>query len=72
MNTPTPINYGGPAFPTSDPNYDKNWGTTGLSMRDWFAGQALSQREIQLPIDQQAKEAYALADAMLAAREAKQ
>lgn len=28
---------GGPAFPA-----DTNWGNTGLSVRDWFAGQALT------------------------------
>ena len=65
---------GGPAYPTSffsDP---------GMSLRDWFAGKAmqgmLSADEATLDIDgemlgiKRARTAYAIADALLAARSA--
>ena len=69
-------NDGGPAFPhhettsTGEPYYDH----LGMSLRDWFAGQAL----IALPhigcgcdlnSEDLAYSAYQLADAMLAAKE---
>ena len=64
---------GGSAFPVSD--LSGNW---GMSLRDWFAGQALagmmadiaSVNELPGP-DAAAKLAYTMADAMLAARAAK-
>lgn len=34
------INDGGPAFPV--PNEGQGWGAPGMSLRDWFAGQALN------------------------------
>lgn len=48
-------------------------GTSGLSLRDWFAGQALAgicafRGQYQMPKQEFAQEAYWLADAMLAAR----
>ena len=61
------INDGGPAFP------DRYGG--GMTLRDWFAGQAMQARltgtnmarlDIRHSI---AADAYAIADAMLAARE---
>lgn len=71
---------GGPAFPCSNeqfthgnPQTGDAW--SGLSMRDWFAGQALAgatkHEGCQPGPEGMAKRAYALADAMLAAREAK-
>lgn len=35
-------NTGGPAFPRMYPRSDED-GTTGMDLRDWFAGQALPQ-----------------------------
>lgn len=86
---------GGPAFPISIPGMGDN-GAGGMSLRDWFAGQALVAfigktplRDIDgyfgragndSPVYRRAeekrraeisKEAYALADAMLSAREGK-
>ncbi len=58
------IKDGGPAFPMA-------YGYCGMSLRDWFAGQALlataGYRESR-DIDDIATQAYAIADAMLAAR----
>ena len=34
-----PINYGGPAFPVTYPNGDMDY---GITLRDYFAGQALA------------------------------
>ncbi|MCW2276350.1 hypothetical protein GJ654_18660 [Rhodoblastus acidophilus] len=74
---------GGPAFPNleyvegqRDGHGDTIDGYTvatgGMSLRDWFAGQALTGLlaacEISCPASLFAKEAYAAADAMLAAR----
>jgi hypothetical protein len=59
---------GGPAFPgeTTKP------GETGLTLRDWFAGQALAASDWANWKTQDnaliARDAYRLADAMLAAR----
>jgi hypothetical protein len=70
----TPINDGGPAFPS---DYIPGTATTpGMSLRDWFAGQALAGLLSKGQSTSNAKswmpeEAYELADAMLAARERK-
>ncbi len=60
---------GGPAFPVS---IDKpaGYGTDGMSLRDWFAGQALAglvngRKDY---VKAFAEEAYSVADAMLAER----
>jgi len=66
---------GGPAFPlaTEQPPYYVN---NGLSMRDWFAGQALIGAMTQTHCDgygdpeRLSKLAYKYADAMLAERRA--
>lgn len=44
----------------------------GLTMRDWFAGKAMQvyMQNTNSTIDDDAKHAYAMADAMLRAREA--
>jgi hypothetical protein len=81
MNTPQD---GGPAFPhhettsTGEPFHDH----LGMTLRDWFAGQALAgwlasyTESAYHPAEQQttltlARHSYALADAMLEAREPK-
>ena len=66
----TTINNGGPAFPRHA--YD---GHDGMTLRDWFAGQALAGL-LRDGIDvfgvyATANDAYKMADAMLAAREVK-
>lgn len=67
---------GGAAFPQSDMS---DWVETdrkrlgGMSLRDWFAGQALAQCMGKLKLDSdktQARAAYQIADAMLVARKA--
>ena len=68
---------GGPAFPLD--YSEKGFGEQGMTLRDWFAGQALPSiiegaRKIliateQMPSsDRMAHAAYVLADAMLAER----
>lgn len=44
------IDDGGPAFPIPDshyPNGQVQYGSNGMSLRDWFAGQALSGMQTQ-------------------------
>ena len=73
---------GGPAFPTVDANDEHDYGTRGMTLRDYFAAKALpvawsafsdgyyecDTGSINLSV---AECAYQMADAMLAAREAK-
>lgn len=74
-------NDGGPAFPVQtffNPNSGEMgntgqyWDGNGMSLRDWFAGQALAVMlyDVQLSgsFDRYANAAYGLADAMLAER----
>ena len=60
-------NDGGPAFP------GETWGSKGMSLRDYFAGQALALVITEgLRLDQvqgMATRAYQIADAMLAERQ---
>ena len=73
-----PADDGGSAFPYPNPNYDGNWDDRksigGMSLRDWFAGMALSGMTADQtrsgPWDGYAFDAYAAADAMLAFRKA--
>ena len=76
MSAPTTIDDGGPAFPVADtvhPNGQVQLGSYGMSLRDWFASQAIAGI-IACPqvrhdlFDAYAHHAYAQADAMLAAR----
>jgi len=63
----TTINDGGPAFPIPD----EGW--PGMTLRDWFAGQALAgmlANPDSWPEDRGVA-AYCYADAMLKAREVK-
>lgn len=63
-------NNGGPAFPVASPDTGTNY---GMSLRDYFAGQALAgiwaNHETTGTSDDLAALAYKSADAMLAARE---
>jgi hypothetical protein len=77
MSTPQ-INDGGPAFPTEwNPLKIKNPELSskecrGMSLRDWFAGQALANEYTQSNDPAKIAEwAYRVADAMLKAREVK-
>ncbi len=69
-------NDGGPAFPV--PNDANVNGQEGMSLRDYFAAKAMQgmfaadTNESVMPIEIKAAEAYAMADAMLAAREQQQ
>lgn len=73
----TPTEDGGPAFPMtgSTLNWDAEKGQYvpqyGMTLRDWFAGQALAGLLANGGAafwDRDAQNAYAAADAMLAAR----
>lgn len=67
-----------PAFPRTgegfgNPLYD----TPGMSLRDWFAGQALAGMVagsvgLEITTEQFGEQTYRLADAMLAARTSKE
>lgn len=70
----TPIEDGGPAFPVQS-IYSEDHGTNsrGISVRDYFAGQALAGMVTRPPsgaeFSDYAVQAYFFADAMLAERE---
>ena len=61
---------GGQAFPV--PVTEQNFSETGMTLRDYFAGQALvalwSDPDVQMTHDAAAKWSYEQADAMLEAR----
>ena len=68
---------GGPAYPTKVDDWADGWTHRGMTLRDYFAGQALASiplrgwndlRDTEKP-DAWARLAYVIADAMLAARE---
>jgi uncharacterized protein YodC (DUF2158 family) len=67
------INDGGPAFPFTERNADSSYyhGHGGMTLRDWFAGQALIVFANYNPPAIAAKLSYGYADEMLAAREVK-
>jgi len=75
----TEPNDGGPAFPTVDANRaEGEYGTMGMSLRDWFAGQALAGllsdvrfslvNDTVNPVELYPSLAYQYADAMLVER----
>jgi len=70
----TPINDGGPAFPQACPEMcipgQTDRETQGMTLRDWFAGQALSSLRVGdwTECKDGAQYCYDYADAMLAAR----
>ena len=69
---------GGPAFPMPDqytPQGDPAWqGSSGMTLRDWFAGQALAivhkrfENDADPDLESIAMQAYFIADAMLEER----
>jgi hypothetical protein len=72
-----PINDGGPAFPSVGEGFgNPSYSAPGMTLRDWFAGQALAGALADPTCDlspiELAKKTYEFADAMLAAREGKQ
>jgi hypothetical protein len=67
------IDDGGTAFPTADtiyPNGQMQFGSNGMSLRDWFAGMAmqgmLSNPELSGSVELLARESFTYADAMIA------
>ena len=74
MNTPQ-INDGGPAFPCESYGLKNGKETTvpaqGMSLRDYFAGQALVGMLASNSRSWCAEDSYVYADAMLKAREVK-
>jgi hypothetical protein len=71
----TPINDGGPAFPNNDSH---GCAYAGMTLRDYFAGQTLIGISAALhdgirpkDLPPLAADCYAIADAMIAAREVK-
>lgn len=68
----------GPAFPQALSMEEDYPGSSGMSLRDWFAGQALAgvlanlsqmDKVARNDIARQARDCYLMADAMLKARE---
>ncbi|MFB3910456.1 MAG: hypothetical protein ACE15D_18860 [Candidatus Eisenbacteria bacterium] len=70
---------GGPAFPTTDPNYEAKYASAGMTLRDYFAARAIpivaGQEALHPTLGDEgptysgiASRAYLLADAMLAER----
>jgi hypothetical protein len=72
------INDGGSAFPFGKKNFTDDW-SHGMSLRDWFAGQALTglisgaltNADRLGEVRAYTVKSYELADAMLAARKEK-
>lgn len=76
MKAPDHDGDGGSAFPgENDSDKQYNWVSRGMTLRDWFAGQALvAMIRVSLPEDGEdkrmlAERAYEQADAMLKARQ---
>ena len=71
------LNDGGSAFPHKQVHGDpESWWAEyvpGMSLRDWFAGQAVHglmiDRPLECPFSDVAAQAYEVADAMIAERE---
>lgn len=75
VNLPPPDNYAFPLHMTVQQGATMHyWSTTGMTLRDYFAAQALAgivANLVHWTDEQRAQHAYAQADAMLAARSAK-
>jgi len=69
------VNDGGPAFPLQSIGPDFAHGYAGMPLRDYFAAKAMQASRARgsqyATWEDLAKDAYEIADAMLAAREAK-
>jgi hypothetical protein len=70
------INDGGPAFPQNDATVNRLNNIDGMSLRDYFAGQALMgslacPNSVVNTVNGFASVSYMLADAMIKAREGK-
>ena len=66
------INSGGPAFPGLHPSKECHYQDAGMTLRDYFAAKAMHARLTTYQgtwYGGVAEEAYAIADAMLKARE---
>lgn len=67
------INDGGPAFPVA--SEVSGWHSNGMTLRDWFAGQAMAGLASYIvkgaTFENVVEDAYKMADAMLKAREVK-
>lgn len=65
-----------PAFPLAPGTMPDDWGFSGMTLRDWFAGQAINgmyanhgcAKGSEMDLLADARKAYRIADAMLAAR----
>lgn len=70
MSDEEEIDDGGPAFPTEwIASLGSRYPVPGMSLRDWFAGQALSGFDCgEFPADDLAGYAYAVADSMIERR----
>ena len=65
-------NTGGPAFPGLHPSKECHLQDSGMTLRDYFAAKLIVQCiEVCSTHTRAAEEAYAMADAMLRAREQK-
>jgi hypothetical protein len=69
-----PIHYAFPRPSVEITDEVRSYGQTGMTLRDWFAGQALAAlvaKGALFPsiIESNARQAYAMADAMIQARE---
>jgi hypothetical protein len=68
-------NTGGPAFPGLHPSKECHYQDSGMTLRDYFAGQALAAVNLGIGVSNEyyrktANHCYAMADAMLEARKA--
>ena len=66
---------GGPAFPGLHPSKECHYQDSGMTLRDYFAGQALAAVNLGIGVSNEyyrktANHCYAMADAMLEARKA--
>ena len=67
-------NTGGPAFPGLHPSKECHYQDAGMTLRDYFAAKAMAALVVvytddKAIVDEYSQRAYAIADAMLKARE---
>ena len=67
------INSGGPAFPGLHPSKECHYQDAGMTLRDYFAAKAMAALVVvytddKAIVDEYSQRAYAIADAMLKAR----